>query len=174
MRQEEARTMDHGISRKALLGSIASLGLAASVRSIGDAAPGVLGAWSLESFVERVADGSFQPRFGLKPVGYLVYTASGRVSAVLGASDRQAFLSPDGGPVTDADRRESIRNFLAYAGRYELHDGYVLHHVETSIFTNLVGTTLKRGFQLQGDTLTITTLPPYIWGAQSKLVWKRT
>jgi hypothetical protein len=166
--------MVHGISRKTLLGGIASLGLVAGVRSIGDAAPGVVGAWSLESFVERVADGSFQPRFGAHPVGYLIYTASGRISAVLGASDRRPFPSPDGGTATPADLRESVRNFLAYAGTYEVHDGYVLHHVETSIFTNLVGTTLKRGFQLQSDTLTITTLPPYIWGAQSKLVWKRT
>ena len=28
--------------------------------------------------------------------------------------------------------------------------------------------------EISGDTLTIRTLPPYIWGSASKLVWRRT
>jgi hypothetical protein len=63
---------------------------------------------------------------------------------------------------------------LAYAGTYHIEGSTVFHHLETSVFTNLVGVTLKRGFQLSGDTLTIRTLPPYIWGTQSKLVWRRS
>jgi hypothetical protein len=50
---------------------------------------------------------------------------------------------------------------------------HVFHHVEVSVFTNLVGTTLERQFQLKGDTLTIRTLPPEIWGSSNVLVWKR-
>jgi hypothetical protein len=42
-----------------------------------------------------------------------------------------------------------------------------------SVFTNLVGTTLERQFNLVGDTLTIRTLPPEIWGNSNLLVWKR-
>jgi hypothetical protein len=163
-------------SRKALLGTLATIGLAAGARSIGAAGepPGILGAWSLESFVEREKDGEFEPRFGLNPVGYLMYTPSGRVSAVLGAAHRPPFLSPDGQATTNAERQESVHNFLAYAGRYEVHSDHVLHHVESSIFTDLIGVTLKRGYVLDGNTLTITTMPPYIWGTASKLVWRRT
>jgi hypothetical protein len=164
------------VSRKTLLGSIATIGLAAGARSLGAAAEpaGVIGAWSLESFVERIQDGEFEPRFGPNPVGYLIYTASGRVSATLAAKHRPPFLSPDAATSTNAERKEAVHNFLAYAGRYEVHSDHVLHHVETSIFTNLVGVTLKRGYVLDGDTLTIHTLPPYIWGTQSTLVWRRT
>jgi hypothetical protein len=145
------------------------------MESVGYAAQSlVVGAWKLESFNERVADGSFKPRFGPHPVGYLIYTASGRVSAVLSAAHRPPFVSPDAASSTVREREEAVRNFLAYAGRYEIQGGHVFHHVETSIFTNLVGTTLKRGFQLKGDSLVIRTLPPYIWGNESTLVWRRT
>lgn len=167
--------MQQFISRKLLLGGIATAGLAAVVPSIAKAATaGVIGAWSLESFVERIADGEFKPRFGPNPVGYLIYTASGRVSATLSAAHRPPFLSPDAATSTNAERQEAVHNFLAYAGRYEVFSDHVLHHVETSIFTNLVGTTLKRGYELEGDSLTIHTLPPYIWGTESRLVWRRT
>lgn len=167
---------NNGISRKLLLGGVAAAGLAAGMRTVGASAAtaGVVGAWSLDTFEERTADGSFKPRFGPDPVGYLIYTASGRMSAVLSAKHRAPFRSPDAAASTKAQSIEAVHNFLAYAGRYELHKDYVLHHIETSVFTDLVGVTLKRGYSLAGDTLTIRTLPPYIWGTQSILVWRRT
>jgi len=163
------------ISRKLLLGGIATIGMAAVAGSTGEAAaPGVIGAWSLDTFDERVADGSFEPRFGPNPVGYLIYTASGRVSAILQAKHRPPFRSPDARNSTKAESVESMHHFLAYAGRYEVFPDHVLHHIETSVFTDLVGVTLKRGYTLDGNTLTIRTLPPYIWGTESVLVWRRT
>lgn len=162
------------VSRKVLLGSVASIGLAAAAPSAGSAAPPpVAGAWKLESFDERVADGSFKPRFGPNPVGYLIYTASGRVSATLSGMHRLP-LTSGSTSAASAHCNESVHDFLAYAGKYEIQGSTVLHHVETCVFTNLVGVTLKRGFQLSGDTLTIRTLPPYLWGTQSKLVWRRS
>lgn len=163
------------ISRKHLLGGIATIGMAALAGSTGEAAaPGVIGAWSLDTFDERGADGSFEPRFGPNPVGYLIYTASGRVSAILQAKHRPPFRSPDARNSTKAESVESMHHFLAYAGRYEVFPDHVLHHIETSVFTDLVGVTLKRGYTLDGNTLTIRTLPPYIWGTESVLVWRRT
>lgn len=157
-----------------MLGSVASVGLAAATESIGNAAQSaVVGAWRLESFDERVADGSFRPRFGPNPVGYLIYTASGRVSATLSGIHRGP-LTSGSTSAASANCNQSVHDFLAYAGRYEIKGSTVFHHVETSVFTNLVGVTLKRGFQLSGNTLTIRTLPPYVWGTQSKLVWRRS
>ena len=145
-----------------------------AARSIGDAAQSpVTGAWRLESFDERVADGSFKPRFGPNPVGYLIYTSSGRVSATLSGIHRRPFTSGLT-PSTAANCDESVHDFLAYAGTYEIKGSTVFHHIETSVFTNLVGVTLKRGFQLHRETLVIRTLPPYIWGSQSILVWRRS
>jgi hypothetical protein len=167
-------TFDPVISRKFMLGGVASMGLLAATTPIGEAAPSaVTGAWKLESFDERVADGSFEPRFGPNPVGYLIYTSSGRVSATLSGIHRRPYTSGSS-PSAEANCNESVHDFLAYAGTYEVQGSTVFHHIETSVFTNLVGVTLKRGFQLRGDTLTIRTLPPYIWGTQSVLVWRRS
>jgi len=162
------------ISRKVLLGSVASIGLAAATESVAKAAQSaVVGAWMLESFNERVADGSFKPRFGPNPVGYLIYTASGRVSATLSGIHRRPLTS--GSTSAAAGHcNESVHDFLAYAGTYKIAGSTVFHRIETSVFTNLVGVTLKRGFQMSGDTLVIRTLPPYVWGSQSRLVWRRS
>jgi len=161
-------------SRKALLGGAAAIGFAAVTESIGNAASNaVAGAWRLQSFDERVADGTFKPRFGPNPVGYLIYTASGRVSATLSGIHRRPFASGST-PSAAANCNESVHDFLAYAGKYEIEGSTVFHHIETSVFTNLVGVTLKRGFHLRGDTFEIRTLPPYLWGSQSVLVWRRS
>lgn len=171
-----------GLSRKELLGAAASFGIVAAARvpaaavaaTQTAAATSVVGAWSLESFVIDTASERNRPRFGVNPVGYLIYTASGRMAAVLMAAHRAKLDAPNGAGSRPQELSESLGNFLSYAGRYEIKGNHVFHHVEVSVFTNLVGTTLERAFTLDGDTLTIRTLPPEIWGTSNKLVWKRT
>jgi len=163
------------ISRKSVLASAASAGLIATFGLPARAAQSsVVGAWKLESFDQMSENGAMKPRFGPNPVGYLIYTASGRVSATLAAAHRPKLLAPDASSSTVEERSEALRNFLAYAGTYEIRGNHVFHKLETCIWTNLVGTTLERAFEISGDTLAIRTLPPYIWGNASKLVWRRT
>jgi hypothetical protein len=172
------------LSRKQLLETAASLGLLAAVRAPASAAvsahaapangTAVVGAWKLESFVIDSSTESEKPRFGLNPVGYLIYTASGRMSATLMAAHRERLDSPKGATSTPDELTQSLGNFLSYAGRYEIRGNRVFHHIEVSVFTNLVGTTLEREFTLNGDTLTIRTLPPEIWGTSNRLVWRRS
>lgn len=169
------------LSRKHILEAAASFGLLAALRSPHAASAqtatattnAVVGAWSLESFVIDAASESEKPRFGNNPVGYLIYTATGRMSAVLMAAHRAKLDSPKGATSTQQELVDSLANFLSYAGTYEIRGNRVFHHVEVSVFTNLVGTTLEREFNISGDTLTIRTLPPEIWGTSNRLVWKR-
>ena len=95
------------------------------------------------------------------------------MAAVLAGTHRPELKSPSGSAASEAQRSESLLNFLAYAGRYEVRGDRVFHHVAVSVFTNLIGTTLERQFKISGDTLTIRTLPPEIWGSSNVLVWKR-
>ena len=159
-----------------------SFGLLAAVRNVApaDASEGVVGAWSLVSFDVDEGKSSEKPRFGPDPVGYLIYSADSRMAAVLAGIHRSELTpnSPachptvvEGGPPRGYS--DPLLNSLAYAGRYEIKGDRVFHHVEVSVFTNLIGTTLERQFQLRGDTLTIRTLPPEIWGSSNVLVWKR-
>jgi Lipocalin-like domain len=170
------------LSRKRLFSMAASLGVAAAASSAlrAGAAPAIvaapralIGAWALESFVTDEQGGIEKPRFGLNPVGYLIYTADGHMSATLMGVHRAALAAPDGSSSTHSEIASSLANFLSYAGRFEIRGNHVFHHVEVSVFTNLVGTTLERQFDLSGDVLTIKTLPPEIWNGSNRLVWRR-
>ena len=166
----------HSFSRKGLLEAAASFGVLAAIANVPAVAaePGsVVGAWSLVSFDVDEGKATAQPRFTPPPVGYLIYSAQARMAAVLAGAHRPELHSPAGSGASEAQRSESLRNFLAYAGRYEIRGDRVFHHVEVSVFTDLVGVTLERQFKIAGDTLTIRTLPPEIWGSSNVLVWKR-
>jgi hypothetical protein len=174
------------LSRKRLFATAASFGVATAAAGIirATAAPAaapaivaapaeLIGAWALETFVIDEPGGAQKPRFGPNPVGYLIYTADGHMSATLMGVHRAALAAPDGSASSRHDVTESLTNFLSYAGRFEIRGDRVLHHVEVSVFTNLVGTTLERQFTLADNTLTIRTLPPEIWGSSNRLVWRK-
>jgi hypothetical protein len=164
------------ISRSGVLGLAASFGIFAAIGNVtASAAPreGVVGAWSLVSFDTDEGSGASKPRFGRDPVGYLLYTADGHMAAVLAGTHRPELKSPSGSSSTEEQRTQSLANFLAYAGRYDVRGDRVFHHVDVSVFTNLMGTTLERQFKIEGDVLTIRTAPPEIWGSSNLLVWKR-
>jgi len=134
----------------------------------------VIGAWKLESFNVDEGKASEKPRWGPDPAGYLMYTENERMAAVLMGAHRPSLKPPQSvGAPAIGQCIESVADFLAYAGRYEIKGDRVLHHVEVCVFTNLVGTTLERQFTISGDTLTIRTVPPEIWGSSNVLVWKR-
>jgi Lipocalin-like domain len=64
---------------------------------------------------------------------------------------------------------------VAYAGIYTLGDKQVIHHIDISWNQGCTGTDQVRFFELEGDTLTITTAPyrRYLDGHESRsmLVW---
>lgn len=168
------------VSRRHLLRAAAFAGLGAATIGVARAADApasvassLAGAWQLETFVIDAAGGVEKPRFGPNPVGYLIYTPSGRMSATLMGAHRSQLAAPDGASSSHSELVGSLAEFLSYAGRYEIRGNHVFHHVEVSVFTNLVGTTLERAFVLSGDELTIRTLPPEIWGTSNRLTWRR-
>lgn len=168
--------MNESVSRKHLLGVAASFGIfnTLGARPASASSLPVIGAWKLVSFNVDEGKGEEKPRFGPEPAGYLMYTENERMAAVLMGTHRPGLNPPQsiGAPASGACI-ESVADFLAYAGRYEIKGNRVLHHVEVCVFTNLVGTTLERQFEISGDTLTIRTVPPEIWGSSNVLVWKR-
>ena len=66
--------------------------------------------------------------------------------------------------------------YIAYYGSYEFDPtgGFVVHHMDGSLFPNWEGQGLKRYCAFSGLRLTLTT-PPIVWGGESvgTLVWER-
>ena len=77
----------------------------------------LLGTWQLVSSVIRFEDGEFRDQLGYDPSGFLIYTAEGYVSAVLGASNRPLLATNDPGIATDAEFASETSSFLAYERR---------------------------------------------------------
>lgn len=102
---------------------------------------GLVGTWALERFVLALPDGTTIEPLGPTPVGRLVYTASGFISA---------HLMPD--PAQGA----AVAT-LGYCGRWRVEGDRVLHQVEISSRPGMTGTTQVRPMVLDGDVLVLTS-----------------
>jgi len=74
----------------------------------------VLGVWKLVAYDLEFQDtGERRPVFGKKPVGYIIFTSEGRMTAYLEAENRKS-------PETDSERAAAFRTMIAYSGKYRL------------------------------------------------------
>jgi hypothetical protein len=102
------------------------------------------------------------------PDGFMgvVSTLAGR-KPVPGAESR---MDLDG--LDAAARAEAASNVVAYAGRYEVKDGSVYHQIEMALNPSLVGQTRVRRIQMDGDDLTLSTVPDPD-GSYSRIRWRK-
>jgi hypothetical protein len=70
------------------------------------------------------------------------------------------------------DRAAAAKGTVCYAGRYELTDGTVLHHVEMALNPNMVGQTVVRRVQIDGADLTLSSVPDR-QGNYRRIRWRR-
>ena len=134
-----------------------------------------VGAWRLLSWELRDAAGHIDYPFGRDPIGYLIYTPDGYMSATLTPARRPHFAASDplGGDVVE--RAAAAATCIAYAGPYEVQAGTILHHVEVSLFPNWIGSTQERHYAFSDDRLTLSTAPVIVSGLEQRayLVWER-
>jgi lipocalin-like protein len=79
-------------------------------------------------------------------------------------------MSLDG--LSAAERAAAAEGVVAYTGRYELKGDVVQHTIYSALNPNLVGTTQLRRVTLQGDDLTLATLPD-AKGNYFRIRWRR-
>ena len=91
-----------------------------STREVPTLARSLVGAWRFESTLQRLTDGTVRPSplYGPNGVGYLIYSASGQVCAMLANPSRERWSSEDA--PTEKDLRAAFESFVAYCGRYEV------------------------------------------------------
>ena len=133
----------------------------------------LVGTWKLVSASSTTSKGEpIETPYGLDPVGFLTYTADGRVTALISYGGRKT-LSGTGG--TLEEQAEAFKTFLAYAGRYKLGGDKVTHTIEISSIQNYVDRDLVRCVQFQGDRIILTTPPTLVNGKVQtvELIWQR-
>ena len=137
----------------------------------------ILGAWKLISFEIRRENGEVVYPFGKNAKGIIIYTDSGRMSVQLTRPDRPQFSSGDQLRGTDKEIRANYEGFVSYYGPYEFYGdkGFVVHHLEGSLFPNWEGQRHKRFFEFSGNRLKLST-PPTLWGGGEIVaikIWER-
>ncbi len=136
----------------------------------------IIGAWKLISFEIQRENGEVTYPFGKNAQGTVIYTESGRFSVQLMRTDRPQFASGDQMRGTAEEVKANYEGFISYYGSYEFDwkKGFVIHHVEGSLFPNWEGQRLKRLFELSGNRLKLST-PPTLWGGEvvGVVLWER-
>lgn len=113
------------------------------------------GHWTLVSFREQNADGSWFDALGAEAKGCISYWDCGRMQVMIGAPDRPRFRGA-WSAIPDRDKAACLDRMVAYAGRFSIDvpagvsasastsGARVLHHVEVCWIPNWEGRDLIR------------------------------
>jgi hypothetical protein len=123
----------------------------------------MIGAWRLVDVVEEPVDGSSPRRpHGERPIGLILYTPDGYMSAQIMERERGAITSPDWSDLTSEEYAEEARGYFAYCGSFEVDEaaGTVTHAVEASLFPGWVGSAQLRVVKFDGGALELSSASP--------------
>src|SRR5262245_23948129 len=134
-----------------------------------------VGAWRLVKSEQRDDNGNVIHPFGDDAQGLLCYTADGYMSAAIMNPRRPSFQTRDLHAGTHQEKIQATNGYLHYAGRFEVRDDSVIHHVEVSLFPNYVGTQQQRFYRFFDENkLELRTRPFTTDGVQKTayIVWE--
>jgi len=119
----------------------------------------LVGVWTLLSYTEKKEGCKDTNPLGPEPVGILIYTLDGVVSAQLMKPGRSAFQSRDWHKGTPEEYVESGSGYIAYCGTYEVDEvNRTVTHIPTvALLPNLIHRRQIRAFELNGDRLILLT-----------------
>jgi hypothetical protein len=137
----------------------------------------LVGTWSLGSYSDTTEGAEIVLPFGPNPIGLLIYTPYGYMSAQLMSPDHSPLDAGDWNGQTQGDYQENARGFIAYSGEYQFDEATstVSHMPSVSFVPSLIGQRLKRQVKLDGDRLTLTVVTSRVEGnpVKSSLCWLR-
>ena len=132
----------------------------------------LIGAWRLVAMEYRHTDGRVRYPYGREAVGYIIYTADGRMSAALMAGDRAPFGAEYRRGEGHEAKAAAFETYLSYAGRYEFLGDRVVHRVEVALIPDWVGGELMRLARFEGERLILSTEPDAT-GRVTVITWEK-
>jgi hypothetical protein len=137
----------------------------------------LLGPWRLVSFEYHLASGGVLSAYGPEPVGLLIYTDEGYMSAQIVDPRRPRFASGNRRIATEHELKAAVEGCISYFAAFEIDEarGAVVHRELGDVFPNAVGTRQVRYARFEGDRLLLET-PPVMVGterATARIVWER-
>jgi hypothetical protein len=91
------------------------------------------------------------------------------------SANRLKFASGDILGGTIEEKVAAADTYVSYCGKYDVHGDTVTHHIELSFFPNWVDVDQKRIMELDGDRLSLSTLPILVESIEQTqhLIWER-
>jgi hypothetical protein len=115
----------------------------------------VIGVWKLLSCTRDIVEtGEKIDQYGTHPIGYLHYSAEGRMMVFLLNDSRP---KPEDILATDAEAIALFRSMGAYMGTFSVDGSEVTHHIDGSWNQSWTGTSQRRYFRLDGEQLVLST-----------------
>lgn len=139
----------------------------------------LVGAWALSSFVERDIETGVENRpFGGRPLGLILYTPDGYMSAQLQCPDRRAFADGDLLRASPEEYAAAGSSYVAYSGRFFVDEAKksLSHEMAVSFFPNWLGQRQVRLVEVDGERLQLSTDGPQRFNGVLKtatLTWRR-
>ena len=108
-----------------------------------------IGGWQLVSCINRHPDGSEDHPIGPDPIGQIMYSLDGHMTAQLIRT-----TASEARPL-DLPYVQKMPDYAAYFGEFSVDaaGGVVTHHVAGSSSSGMVGTDQERRFKFDGDRL---------------------
>jgi hypothetical protein len=134
----------------------------------------IVGAWRLESYTTRNANGQVRAPLGPDADGFIIYTPDCYMSAQMMARSRPEYASDDWLQGAGEELRAAAAGYLAYSGPFSVDEEQriVRHHIAVSLFPNWLGDVQVRRARLEGDILTLS--PEGQPGSEvHTIVWRR-
>jgi Lipocalin-like domain len=139
----------------------------------------LVGAWVLTSCVDRDVETDVENHpLGESPLGLILYTADGYMSAQLQRRERRPFADGDLLRATPAEYAAAGSTYVAYSGRFFVDEDKrsLSHEMAVSFFPNWLGQRQVRLGEVDGETLRLSTDGPRrINGAlkTATMTWRR-
>ena len=113
----------------------------------------LIGTWKMISGEFRSSDGKTSYPWGTELEGRIVYTTDGNMAVQIMDPERPKFVSKDHMKGTDEEVRVAFEGYQAYYGTYEVNETEktIIHHVQGSVFPNLIGHDLVRYYEFSAD-----------------------
>lgn len=132
------------------LASTVLISLAAAAGPNDDDADDLVGVWKLRSFSLQVVGEQPKEVFGAHPIGYLIFTAEGRMMTILTRADRKP-------ATTMAEGAALLQSMIGYTGRYMVENDRITTKPDVAWNEIYSGTEQVRYYTLTGDSLAIRT-----------------
>jgi Lipocalin-like domain len=129
----------------------------------------ILGAWKLVSYIEEPAEGGpNQLPLGNEPLGLILYTSDGFMSAQLMKQGRMPFASGDVFRGTPEEHVDQGSGYMAYSGPYFVDEAHsiVEHSLYVSLCPNWLNGKQMRIARIEAGELQLRSKAPFRSGGR--------